>query len=418
MNSNPLNNSLENKWEEDDIDLLDGDIRNEVIDGVPSIDFSDRVYSIIEESMSKLVFVKLLGRKIGYNASWNKVCLLWKPSMHFQLMDIKNDYILAKFESYLDYSNILSNGPWVIYGKYMMVQPWTNQFSPLKSFPHSVVAWVHILGLSGSLYKRSIFQAIDEMEGNVSKIDLKKDKRARGQFARFAVQVDLRKHLVSRIRIASQIYKVEYESLSTGSKQTINEPKVEKLGSGNEEIGPKVGYGIPNFSVNGHGDNFGGLDGMVPVQQVIQGMVDHLKVKGRAAGAREESINLVVLEIFVWKCQGVGNPNFGRTMNEYLRELNLQVVVLMETQISGIKTNEAIRSIGLPYSHQVETMGFSDVYRSPRRILMKELWYGLSYIAKSMQLLWLVVGDFNALLYEDEKKSGLKRVASSCLVFQ
>ncbi|MBA0781786.1 hypothetical protein Gotri_002674 [Gossypium trilobum] len=153
MNSNQLNNSLENKWEEDGIDLLDGDIRNEVID--------------------------------------------------------------AKFESYLDYSNILSNGPWVIYGKYRMVQPWTNQFSPVKSFPHSVVAWVHILGLSGSLYKRSIFQAIDEMVGNVSKIDLKKDKRARGQFARFAVQVDLRKPLVSRIGIASQIYKVEYESLST-----------------------------------------------------------------------------------------------------------------------------------------------------------------------------------------------------------
>ncbi|KAK5836683.1 hypothetical protein PVK06_012481 [Gossypium arboreum] len=126
MNTKPLNKSLENKWEEDDIDLLDGDIHNEVMDGDPSIDFSNRVYSIIEESMSKLVFIKLLGRKIGYNASWNKVCLLWKPSMHFQLMDIDNDYFLAMFESYLDYSNVLSNGPWVIYWKYMMVQPWMN----------------------------------------------------------------------------------------------------------------------------------------------------------------------------------------------------------------------------------------------------------------------------------------------------
>ncbi|MBA0750782.1 hypothetical protein Gogos_002169 [Gossypium gossypioides] len=348
MNSNPLNNSLENKWEEDDIDLLDGDIRNEVIDGVPYIDFSDRVYSTIEENMSKL------------------------------LMDIKNDYFLAKFESYLDYSNFLSNGPWVIYGKYMMVQPWTNQFSPLKLFPHSVVAWVHILGLSRSLYKRSIFQAIDEMVGNVSKIDLKKYKGARGQFARFAVQVDLRKPLVSRIRIASRIYKVEildkakgtlmdwrvkkrtifldlgsiffpklefHKLIATrmargqesiiesiikvtngrkldagikrkvskgkghkkwvvgvkgqGTKQTINEPKVEKLGGGNEEIGPKVGKREVTTHLAlrlGNGDNFGGLDGMVPVQQVIQGMVDHLKVEGRAAGAREESIDLVVLE--------------------------------------------------------------------------------------------------------------------------
>ncbi|PPD99458.1 hypothetical protein GOBAR_DD03534 [Gossypium barbadense] len=245
MNSNPLNNSLENKWEEDGIDLLDGDILNEVIDGVPSIDFSDRAYSIIEESMSKLVFIKLSGRKIGYNASWNK------------LMDIKNDYFPAKFESYLDYSNILSNGPWVIYGKYMMVQPWTNQFSPLKSFPHSVVAWVHILGLSGSLYKRSIFQAIDEMVGNVSKIDLKKDKRARGQFARFAVQVDLRKPLVSRIRIASQIYKVEYESLSTNLRQSqrnidgLEGEKENNLSRSRFNILSKIGVPQANSNENG-----------------------------------------------------------------------------------------------------------------------------------------------------------------------
>ncbi|KAK5836682.1 hypothetical protein PVK06_012480 [Gossypium arboreum] len=248
------------------------------------------------------------------------------------------------------------------------------------------------------------------MVGNVIKIDLKIDKGARGQFARFAVQVDLRKPLVSRIRIASRVYKVEYESLPTGmdrlmlrnlldwinkkvldqykkglrmkgegqecitesiikatngrqlnrgikgkvskgkghkkwvvgvkgqgTKQTMSEPKMEKLGDGNEEIGPKVGYGLRNFSANvhnfkenqnpnvivgfyslmeddlgiknlipystllpflkekrsnntlsikarGHGDNLGGLDGMVFAQQVIQGMVDLSEGGGESYG--------------------------------------------------------------------------------------------------------------------------------------
>ncbi|TYI33223.1 hypothetical protein ES332_A04G118200v1 [Gossypium tomentosum] len=62
--------------------------------------------------------------------------------------------------------------------------------------------------------------------------------------------------------------------------------------------------------------------------------------------------------IFCMECQGVGHPNFGRIMNEYLRKLNPQVVVLMETQISGSKIDKAIRSIGLPYSHQLEAVGF------------------------------------------------------------
>ncbi|MBA0561183.1 hypothetical protein Golob_018032 [Gossypium lobatum] len=107
----------------------------EIIDGVPSIDFFDRIYSIIEESMLKTVVIKLLERKIGYNALWNKACSLWKPSMRLQLMDIENDYFLA---------------------------------------------------------------------------------RAKGQFARFTVQIDLRKLLVSKIRIASRIHRI-MEDMEKGS---------------------------------------------------------------------------------------------------------------------------------------------------------------------------------------------------------
>ncbi|MBA0703163.1 hypothetical protein Goari_027173 [Gossypium aridum] len=132
MNSNQLNNSLNNK-----------------------------IYSITEESMLKTVVIKLLERKIGYNA-------LWKPSMRLQLMDIENDYFLAKFESFVDYLNLL----WII--------------------------------------------AIGEMVGNVIKIDLMTNKGAKGQFARFTVQIDLRKPLVSKIRIASRIHRIR-EDMEKGS---------------------------------------------------------------------------------------------------------------------------------------------------------------------------------------------------------
>lgn len=110
-------------------------MRKGVVDGVLSIDSSDRVYALIEESMSTTLVVKLLGRTIGYNALWNKVCSMWKPMRRIQLKDIDNDYYLAKFESVLDYNSVLLKGPWVVFGHYLSVQPWSAKFLTLEDYP-------------------------------------------------------------------------------------------------------------------------------------------------------------------------------------------------------------------------------------------------------------------------------------------
>lgn len=59
-----------------DLAIGEDDVRKEVVDGVPSIELSDKVYALIEQSMSKTLIVKLLGQKISYSALWNKVCAL------------------------------------------------------------------------------------------------------------------------------------------------------------------------------------------------------------------------------------------------------------------------------------------------------------------------------------------------------
>lgn len=161
LNSGSMNSDKEDHWVADDLVLQEMDVRKTVEDGIPTIDFSNRVYGMIDESMSKTPVVKLLGRKIGYNALWNKICALWKPSMHFQLMDIENDYYLAKFEAKSDYHNVIVKRLWVIYGHHLTVQPWSSQFSTLEVFPQCVIAWIRILGLLCAFYKRSILQEIE-----------------------------------------------------------------------------------------------------------------------------------------------------------------------------------------------------------------------------------------------------------------
>lgn len=77
---------MDGGWEMKDLALQEDDVQKEIVDGVPTIDFSNRNYGLIDDRMSKTLIVKLLGRRIGYNALWNKVCAIWKPSMRFQLM--------------------------------------------------------------------------------------------------------------------------------------------------------------------------------------------------------------------------------------------------------------------------------------------------------------------------------------------
>ncbi|MBA0556433.1 hypothetical protein Golob_026537 [Gossypium lobatum] len=67
---------------------------------------------------------------------------------------------------------VVEQRPWVVFGQYLMVQPWSPQFTPLEPFPHNFVAWMRIL-------------------------------------------VDLLKPLVSKLQIAKRNHRVEYESLPT-----------------------------------------------------------------------------------------------------------------------------------------------------------------------------------------------------------
>ncbi|KAA3473188.1 Endonuclease/exonuclease/phosphatase [Gossypium australe] len=69
----------------------------------------------------------------------------------------------------------------------------------------------------------------------------------------------------------------------------------------------------------------------------------------------------------------------------------------METQISGLKADRVIKIIGLPYWHRVEAVGYS----------------GGIWVLWKDNIRVEVMG-FNALLDEDEKEGGSKRVCSVC----
>lgn len=58
------------------------------------------------------------------------------------------------------------------------------------------------------------------------------------------------------------------------------------------------------------------------------------------------------------------------------------------------------------------------IYGSPKWVLRKELWLKLGVIVQNIRMPWVLVGDFNALLNEDEKHGGSRRGKISCPFFQ
>ncbi|KAL4346332.1 hypothetical protein GQ457_17G005970 [Hibiscus cannabinus] len=198
---------------DDDIDLLEDDVQFGEIDGIPSVQFSDRVQGLAFKSLDLTLVVKVLGRRVGYNTLHNRIFNIWKPSHSLKLIDIDNDYFLVKFDARSDYLKVLTDGPWTIFGHYLTVEPWSVDFSTSQSYPSRIIAWIRLPGLPITCYKRSLLESIGSCIGSIVKIDFHSDNGSRGRFARMAIKINLRNPLVSKLVINGKVQLVEYESL-------------------------------------------------------------------------------------------------------------------------------------------------------------------------------------------------------------
>lgn len=86
-------------------------------------------------------------------------------------MDITNGYFFVKFQDMEDYNKVLTQGSWIFFEQYLIVQPWTRSFNPTQPYPSVVLAWIRLLGLPGYLYKRQIIEEIRGLIGKVVKLD-------------------------------------------------------------------------------------------------------------------------------------------------------------------------------------------------------------------------------------------------------
>ncbi|MBA0635570.1 hypothetical protein Godav_022297 [Gossypium davidsonii] len=93
--------------EKDYIKLFEGDVITSMENGIPLIKFSEMVYKLVGESMSKFIIIKLIGRQIGFGALHSKTIALESLST-FSVMDLDNNYYMARFRP-TDYYTKVAN---------------------------------------------------------------------------------------------------------------------------------------------------------------------------------------------------------------------------------------------------------------------------------------------------------------------
>ncbi|MBA0700722.1 hypothetical protein Goari_005569, partial [Gossypium aridum] len=123
--------NVSNEGSESELELLEGDVSTTMVNGIPTIAFSDRNKNkILFKEIKLTVVLKLLG-----------------------------------FKDNEDYNRVLTQGPWILYGQYLTIQTWTKYFSPSQPYPSVAMAWIWLSSLPRYMYDRKIIEAIGGLIG-------------------------------------------------------------------------------------------------------------------------------------------------------------------------------------------------------------------------------------------------------------
>ena len=195
--------------EEADSDVEEDDLE----EGTVAVALSKEEKSRIRSQWSNALIIKTFGRTVGYQFLSQRVRDLWKPNNRLDLVDLGEDFFLARFESIKDLDHVLKNGPWFIGQHFLAIKAWEPEFNATEANLSQVAIWIRLPRLPIEYYDPVILKKIGSKIGPVLRIDGHTATNSRGRFARLCVQVCLDKPLVKNILIGKFKQPVTYEGI-------------------------------------------------------------------------------------------------------------------------------------------------------------------------------------------------------------
>lgn len=163
----------------------------------------------------KSVIIKLVGRKIGNHYLLKRIHAMWRVKSSLTLINLPNDFYIARLSSQEDYAMALFNGPWMIGDHYLYVQRWRPNFSADIAHIDRLPVWVRFPILLVEYYTTSLLYRVGNKIRKTLKVDLAMLTASRGKFARVCMDVDLNRPLKAGYMLKRRMRKVQYEGLHT-----------------------------------------------------------------------------------------------------------------------------------------------------------------------------------------------------------
>ncbi|BFG35690.1 hypothetical protein CerSpe_219640 [Prunus speciosa] len=179
----------------------------------PSIQFSERAMERLCKPWQNALIIKLLGRSHTYNYLHARLQQKWSLKGGWKLVDLVNDYFVVKFELEDDLNFVLTGGPWIIAGQYLVMQKWRPGFCPATAKITRMAAWIRVSALQLECFDVWSLKRIGNLVGKLLKIDSLTTSQNRGKFARLCVEIDLTQPLEAFVQINQNWYNIEYEGL-------------------------------------------------------------------------------------------------------------------------------------------------------------------------------------------------------------
>ncbi|XP_019253910.1 PREDICTED: uncharacterized protein LOC109232605 [Nicotiana attenuata] len=165
------------------------------------------------------LIIKLHGKKIQHHILKKKIQVAWKIMDNFPLIDLGEDYYIAKFKCEEHMIRVLNNGPWFIFGRFLSIQRWKPNFVATEVKSSLTAIWIRLPQLPTEFYDGIILAKIGNAIGKLLKVDTCTSSTLRGRYARLCIDLPLEVPVIPFINIGHHKQIIQYEGENTLCKQ-------------------------------------------------------------------------------------------------------------------------------------------------------------------------------------------------------
>lgn len=156
--------------------------------------------------------MKILGQNITFRVL-ERLKDLRKLPHGCEIIVLDHWYTVIHFYSKADYVIVLTEGPWIVLGHYLMVTTCQPNFCPSAAIISSTLVWVQFLQMPIEFFNREVLIHMGNQIGTTTKVDEATASVLHGRFGRFYVEIDVNKPLIPCVRLMGRVQRVEYEGL-------------------------------------------------------------------------------------------------------------------------------------------------------------------------------------------------------------